>query len=67
MRIQDRNIDQYDLPVSWGKCRNDYILIHNPFAKTPLPRDLFPVYKEIFSASIHEEDKETQTINIVET
>ena len=60
------DIDQYDLPVSWGKCRNDYILIHNPFAKVPLPRGLFPVYREVFPENTHNNAKETKMENTAE-
>ncbi len=43
------NIDQdrYDMAVRWEESRNDYILVHNPFAKVPLPPKMFPVYREI--------------------
>lgn len=44
----DIDQDKYDMHVRWEDSRNDYILVHNPFAKAPLPPQLFPVYREIF-------------------
>lgn len=32
--------------IRWGKCRNDFFLIRNPFADIPLPDNLFSVYRE---------------------
>ena len=37
--------DKYGF-IRWGKCRNDFLLIRNPFAKIPLPAGIFPVYRE---------------------
>lgn len=39
--------DQYEVPLHWEECRNDYMLVHNPFAKIPLPTGYFSVYREI--------------------
>lgn len=41
--------NQHGVPLHWEECRNDYILVHNPFAKTPLPIGYFSVYREITS------------------
>ncbi len=37
--------DQYGF-IKWGKCRNDFLLIRNPFAKILLPAGIFPGYRE---------------------
>ncbi len=40
--------DKYGATIFWqNECRNDYLLIQNPFAKAPLPSDYFSVAKEI--------------------
>lgn len=39
-------LDQYTI-LHWKKCRNDFILVHNPFAKTPLPVGIFDVALEV--------------------
>ncbi|HAT1771516.1 hypothetical protein ACTOV9_00690 [Legionella pneumophila] len=44
--------DQYGIPLHWEKCRNDYILVHNPFAKIPLPSEYLSVYREITSREV---------------
>lgn len=41
------DIDQFVDYCHWKNCRNDYILIHNPFAKVPLPLGFFNVSREI--------------------
>ena len=33
-------------PFGWDKTNNDFILIHNPRAKIPLPKGIFHVQKE---------------------
>ncbi len=40
--------DKYGATIFWqDECRNDYLLIYNPFAKVELPRNYFSVEKEI--------------------
>ncbi len=41
------DIDKHVDNCHWGKQRNDFILIHNPFAKTSLPKGFFNVTNEI--------------------
>ncbi len=46
--------DKYGTPLRWEECRNDYILVHNPFAKTPLPTGYFSVYREITPSDVND-------------
>lgn len=41
------DVDKFLCGISWKECRNDFKLIHNPFAKTPLPIGLLNVSHEI--------------------
>jgi hypothetical protein len=56
------DIENYVDYCNWKNCRNDYILIHNPFAKVPLPTGFFNVVREV-SATLTEG---SITINIKE-
>ena len=42
--------DQY-FPINWNHCQNDYVFVHNPFAKRKLPVGFFNVLREV-TASI---------------
>jgi len=37
--------DQH-IPINWKNVKNEFCLIHNPFANVPLPRSILSVYKE---------------------
>ena len=41
---------EFDESCNWPKCRNDFILIHNPLARRPIPRGIFPVAIEYQSS-----------------
>lgn len=41
------DIENYVDYCNWKNCRNDYTLIHNPFAKVPLPTGFFNVVREV--------------------
>ena len=43
------DIEKYVNYCNWRNCRNDYTLIHNQFAKVPLPIGLFKVAREVTS------------------
>lgn len=40
-------IDQYLPFINWRHCQNDYLLVHNPFAKVKLPVGFFNVLREV--------------------
>lgn len=55
------DLDQYEeMFCNWGKCRNDFVLIHNPYAKIPLSQNILPVSK-LVTAKI---DNDSIKINI---
>ena len=41
------DIEKYVDYCNWRNCRNDYTLIHNPFAKVRIPIGLFNVAREV--------------------
>lgn len=41
------SIDQFVDYCRWENCRNDYVLVHNPFASTPLPHGIIDVAREV--------------------
>lgn len=47
-------LDQYTA-IQWKKCRNDFILVHNPFATIPLPVGIFDVSLEVTASIIGDE------------
>lgn len=60
------NADQYGVPIHWDKCRNDYILIHNPFATIPLPIAYLSVYREITPKEVLSLQNSSKYINAVQ-
>ena len=55
-RVFFPNIEIFD-GILWNECRNDFILIHNPFAKNPLPVGFFDVSLEV--TATHADNKMT--------
>lgn len=45
--------DQY-FPISWRHCENDYVLVHNRFAKIKLPIGFFSVLREVTEEIVNE-------------
>ncbi|OGT43635.1 MAG: hypothetical protein A3F13_06760 [Gammaproteobacteria bacterium RIFCSPHIGHO2_12_FULL_40_19] len=46
------DIDQF-LLLNWASCKNDYMLVHNPFARVKLPVGFFNVLREVTATIIN--------------
>lgn len=55
-------IDQYLPFINWRYCQNDYVLVHNPFAKIKLPVGFFNVLREV-TATVVDGGMEIKTID----
>lgn len=55
-------IDQHMPFIKWRDCRNDYLLVHNPYAKVKLPVGFLDVLREV-TATIIDGGIELKTVD----